>query len=247
MMALEICSLSKSFGGRPVLADFSCAVPVGRCICLFGPSGCGKTTLLRILMSLEEPDSGVIRWPQRARISAVFQEDRLCPDLSALANCMLVAGSASVRAVEKGGAVDEAVAVGEDGRADSSRPAWLRRSRADRRSEAHRLICDALAQVGLKGCEHQPVRELSGGQSRRVALVRALVSSYDLLILDEPFKGLDAQARQTVIHYTRQQAQGKTVLLVTHDLSEAEAMGAEVISLTGRGNLAHCNGSVSRG
>ncbi|HAF86178.1 MAG TPA: hypothetical protein DCG32_07430 [Sphaerochaeta sp.] len=70
---------------------------------------------------------------------------------------------------------------------------------------------------------------------RRVALVRALLATYDLLVLDEPFKGLDELTKQQVIAYTRERTEGKMVILVTHDLEEAKLVGAKhVINLEGR-------------
>ena len=86
----------------------------------------------------------------------------------------------------------------------------------------------ALAAVGLAGCLRQPARELSGGMRRRVAILRALLAEYDLLFLDEPFKGLDRETKETVMADTRRRCAGRTVLLVTHDAAELDAMGAVV-------------------
>lgn len=86
-------------------------------------------------------------------------------------------------------------------------------------------ICNELQQVGLGGSELRPVSELSGGMKRRVALVRALLVPYDILILDEPFKGLDEEMKEKVMDYTKEKSSGKTVILVTHDEKEAEYMG----------------------
>ncbi len=90
-------------------------------------------------------------------------------------------------------------------------------------------VLAAMESVGLRGCEDQPVRELSGGMCRRVAILRALMAEYDVLFLDEPFKGLDAATKTSVIQDAKRRCQGRTVLLITHDRSEADAMGAERI------------------
>ncbi len=90
---------------------------------------------------------------------------------------------------------------------------------------------DALIAFGLEDSLRQPVRELSGGMRRRVALLRALLAEWDFLALDEPFKGLDEETRRRVIRRTREMTAGRTVLLVTHDAGEAEMMGAGVHSL----------------
>ena len=92
-------------------------------------------------------------------------------------------------------------------------------------------VKDALIAFGLEDSLRQPVRELSGGMRRRVALLRALLTDWDFLALDEPFKGLDAETKRTVIRRTREYTDGKTVLLVTHDEEEAEWMGSKVVGV----------------
>lgn len=98
-------------------------------------------------------------------------------------------------------------------------------------SLSEEAIRKELTAMGLGGCMTQPVRELSGGMRRRVAILRALLAEGDVLLLDEPFKGLDEETKACVIERTRILSVGKTVILVTHDEREAKAMGAEVIEL----------------
>ena len=90
-------------------------------------------------------------------------------------------------------------------------------------------VLSAMQAVGLRGCEKQPCRELSGGMRRRVALLRALMANYDILFLDEPFKGLDEETKTAAIYETRRRCQGCTVLLVTHDPTEIDAMGVDQV------------------
>ena len=185
MQNIVIRGLSKAFDGKQVLRDFSAVLPAGQVSGLMAPSGAGKTTLLRILMGLETPDRGTITGLQGLRLSAVFQEDRLCENLNPVSNLRLVTPTLSQSAAE-----------------------------------------EALTAVGLTDCLHQPVRELSGGMRRRVAILRALLAEYDLLFLDEPFKGLDRETKDVVMADTRRRCDGRTVLFVTHDPTELEAMGA---------------------
>ena len=92
-------------------------------------------------------------------------------------------------------------------------------------------IESGLEEVGLGGTGRVLASELSGGMARRVALVRALLSEWDVLFLDEPFKGLDADAKHLAIEAVRAHRKGRTVILVTHDQSEAEALDAMIFHL----------------
>lgn len=194
---IKIYRLFKSYGTHMVLAGFSAEFEKGKTTCVMAPSGAGKTTLLRILAGLEEADSGSIEGMEEMKKSMVFQEDRLCENLSASANIRLV----------------------------RQKKPWGR----DR--EEVRQIREAMTAAGLSGCEDQPVRELSGGMRRRVALLRALCCDWDILFLDEPFKGLDEETKNQVMDYTKEMCAGKTVIFVTHDSKEAVQMGAVCISL----------------
>ena len=188
---VEVKHLYKSFGDKVVLRDFSARFPLGAVTSVMAPSGGGKTTLLRILMGLEAADSGTVEGLAGLRQSAVFQEERLCEALSAVANIRLV---------------NPVLTRGE--------------------AEA------ALSAVGLAGCGNQRVAEFTGGMRRRVAILRALLAQWDVLFLDEPFKGLDEDTKQLVMADTRRRCAGRTVLLVTHDAREADALGAvQVIHL----------------
>ena len=89
-MAIELQNVSKSFGEKQVLQDFSHTFPEGELTCVMGPSGCGKTTLLSLLLGMEQPDAGEILGMEGRRKSAVFQEDRLCENASAVSNIRLV-------------------------------------------------------------------------------------------------------------------------------------------------------------
>lgn len=186
---LKAVNITKKFGDNTVLENFSHEFAHGKTTAILGRSGGGKTTLLNILMSLLPPDSGEV--VREGRISAIFQEDRLCENLTASANIRLVTGK--------------------------------------RFSKAQ--IANELEAVGLEGCAGKPVRELSGGMKRRVAMLRALLTEYDILFADEPFKGLDEVTREIVMSYFKEKTAGKTVILVTHDSVECEELADEIIHL----------------
>ena len=89
----------------------------------------------------------------------------------------------------------------------------------------------ALRALGLADDPDKPVSEFSGGMRRRVALARALLFPSNLILLDEPFKGLDAATRQSAVAFARPLLAGRTALLVTHDPEDAAAFSAEVVRL----------------
>lgn len=100
-MALAIHDLGKSYGGVPVFRHVELLLEEGGVYCLRAPSGAGKTTLLRILMGLERPDEGWVEGLKGRRVSAVFQEDRLCPALNAAGNIRLADPGCSREALRR--------------------------------------------------------------------------------------------------------------------------------------------------
>lgn len=190
MTDIVITGLCKRYGELVVLDDFSAVFPAGRITCLMGRSGRGKTTLLRILLGLERADGGVIEGLPR-RFSAVFQEDRLCDELSAAENVKLAAPRRTAQ---------------EIGAAFSA------------------LLLDAEAQK-------KPASELSGGMRRRVAIARALLAEGEVLVMDEPFKGLDEKTRDAVIAFVKEAVAGRTVILVTHDEEDVRALDATLLRM----------------
>ncbi len=187
---MRIENITKTFDGKTVLDNLNMEIPEGRITCIMAPSGAGKTTLLRILMGLERADSGRITGFSQKRFSAVFQEERLCEQMSAVKNIRLVTPGLDTK-----------------------------------------MVIKELARLGLGADGTQPVSELSGGMRRRVSILRALLAPYDVLFLDEPFKGLDQELKVQVMAYVREKTAGKTVVVVTHDRQEALALGAAVIEL----------------
>ena len=102
-------------------------------------------------------------------------------------------------------------------------------SKKNKKSKEEIVSC--LTSLGLGDSLGKPVREFSGGMKRRVAIARALMAEYELLFLDEPFKGLDEELKVSVAEYIRASAAGKTVIAVSHDESEAALLGATIIKM----------------
>lgn len=187
---LTIDHLEKCFGSTVLFRDLTFTVD-GPAV-LWAPSGWGKTTLLRVLMGLETPTSGSVQGV--GRVSAVFQEDRLCPQLNAVQNVALVLPGLEIQYKEQ--------------------------------------IEICFQQLGLDSTALVlPARKLSGGQKRRVALLRALLAPSDTLLLDEPFTGMDPETLQKAAALIRERGGGKNVLLATHDRDAIAALGWPVIQL----------------
>ena len=191
MEDIVIRNLCKSFAGKPVLRDFSAVLPVGQVTGLMAPSGAGKTTLLRILMGLERPDGGTIDGLAGLRLSAVFQEDRLCESFSPIENVAMCAG---------------------------------------RSLKAPRIKWE-LARLLPEECLNRPVSTLSGGMKRRVAVARALLIPSHILLMDEPFTGMDDELKRNVISYIREKQDGRLLILSTHQEEDVELIGGELVRL----------------
>ncbi len=188
---IEVQGLTKVYGNKKVLQDYSATFSGGNCTCIMGDSGVGKTTLLHILMGLEQPDAGSITGLAGLKISAVFQEDRLCESFNAIANIGFACGKKTAPAA----------------------------------------ITAHLTALGLGDSLEQPVRELSGGMRRRVAICRAVLAAGQVLFLDEPLKGLDEQNKEMTANYIRQYSQGITTLMVTHSQDEVALMGGRLLTV----------------
>ena len=79
--------------------------------------------------------------------------------------------------------------------------------------------------------EYKKVKHLSGGEKRRVAIARAILADFDILLMDEPLTGLDDDTKEIVIQYIKKRTAGKTVLLVTHNKTEAEKLSKSIITI----------------
>lgn len=189
---ITLRGVTKLFGDQVVLDGLDLDLTDGGATAVMGANGSGKTTLGRLLLGLATPDAGTISVPAGLLRAAVFQEDRLCEQLTAVGNVRLVLD----RSVRARAVIEELRRVGLDD--------------------------DALA---------KPVRDLSGGQRRRVVLVRGLMAEADLVVLDEPFTGLDVDAKVLALEYARERCAGRTTLLITHDVADAAWFGARVVRL----------------
>ena len=199
-MLVEAKSVSFAYGRQAILEDVDLEVRAGEFVALVGPNGSGKSTLLRLLLGLLTPSRGTVRLfgvepervPDRGRVGYVPQRPVLDSEVPAT--------------------VEEIVTAGRLAR----RGWWLPLRREDREQVGH-----ALQSVGLGDLARMPLNELSGGQQQRAFIARAFAGEPDLLVLDEPIAGVDAESqrrfRDSLTHLIGEHGAG--VLLVSHELS----------------------------
>ncbi|MDP1925991.1 MAG: ATP-binding cassette domain-containing protein [Thiobacillus sp.] len=209
---LKVRGLSKKYGDTEVVRGLDLNVRRGECFGLLGPNGAGKTTTLRLLLGLTEPDSGSIEIagiavPQQAR--AARMKIGVVPQMDNLDPDF------SVR--------ENLLAYGR----------YFGMSRAAVTARVPMLLDFA----GLASKADAQITQLSGGMKRRLTLARALVHDPDILFLDEPTTGLDPQARHLIWQGLRRLiAEGKTIVLTTHFMDEAERL-ADRLAILDHGRM----------
>jgi iron(III) transport system ATP-binding protein len=202
---LEIRDLTRSFDDLRVVDEVSLSVMPGQVTCLLGPSGCGKSTTLRIIAGVDRQDAGAVLIDGEVVSDA---SRHLPPEVRGVG--MMFQDFALFPHLD----VAQNVAFGLTG------------PRAARKARVGAL----LARVGLSGFDHKYPHELSGGEQQRVALVRALAPGPRLMLMDEPFSGLDNRLRDGIRDATLEvlKEEGTAVLLVTHEPDEAMRMADEI-------------------
>ncbi|WP_439508718.1 ABC transporter ATP-binding protein [Yoonia sp.] len=195
--------LVKTFAGRRVVDDVSLTVMPGQVTCLLGPSGCGKSTTLRIIAGVDMQDSGTIHVDGQLICDTV---DRVPPEGRSIG--LMFQDFALFPHLT----VAQNVGFGLRGRRDDGR------------------VTDLLQKVGMLRYLHEYPHQLSGGEQQRVALARALAPKPRIMLMDEPFSGLDDRLRDDIRDETLEilKSEGTAVLLVTHEPNEALRMADEI-------------------
>jgi len=218
--AVRMRAVRKAFGNNIVLDNFDLDVAAGERVVIIGPSGSGKTTILRVIMTLDRPDSGTIEIngrhlyherkggelkPAREKhvrevrtdVGMVFQHFNLFPHMSALEN--VATAPIKVKGIQKNAAFE--------------------------------MAADLLEKVGLREKGHQTPGELSGGQKQRVAIARALAMEPAVMLFDEVTSALDPELVGEVLNVLRDiAAEGKTtMMLVTHEMGFARTCADRVL------------------
>ena len=211
-IAIKVEDLTVSYGPVPALLDISVQIPAGELIGVIGPNGSGKSTLIKSMMGFVKPDVG-----------QVFLFGKEVSQTKGL-----------VAYVPQRGSVDwdfpitvrEVAAMGRYGH----RRLWQDLSRSD-----YAAAEEALEQVRMSDFSKRQIGQLFGGQQQRVFMPRALAQDADVLLLDEPFAGVDAATERAILDVLQKtKASGKTVVVVHHDLSTAAEYFDQLVLLKQR-------------
>ncbi|GHE91904.1 spermidine/putrescine ABC transporter ATPase [Aliiroseovarius zhejiangensis] len=202
---LDIRDLHREFGGRPVVRGVSLSLQAGQVTGLLGPSGCGKSTTLRIIAGVDQQTSGEV-WIDGQQVAG--------PGVFVPPERRQIGLMFQDFALFPHLSVADNVAFG------------LKGSRTEKRIRVHEL----LEKVGLARFIDSFPHELSGGEQQRVALARALAPRPSIMLMDEPFSGLDNRLRDGIRDETLGilKDEGAAVLLVTHEPEEAMRMADEI-------------------
>jgi ABC-type Mn2+/Zn2+ transport system ATPase subunit len=205
---LEVNDISVSFGDRKVLEEVTFHVPVGEFLCLCGPNGAGKSTLLKAILGLIEPDTGTV----------------------------MIENEPAAKARRKVGYVPQRKSFDRDFPATpievvvaNLRGRWP----IAITKEERKVAMDVLERTGAKRLAEAQMRDLSGGETQRVFIARALVTKPNLIILDEPTAGVDVGGRAAIVDLMAEISASDTLaaVLVTHNLQAIARCAERVIYL----------------
>jgi ABC-type Mn2+/Zn2+ transport system ATPase subunit len=205
---LDVRGVGKRFGDKVVLEDVTFHVPVGEFLCLCGPNGAGKSTLLKVVLGLLKPDTGSIT----------------------IAGKSVAEGRSRIGYVPQRKAFDrDFPATPLDVIVANLRGRWPLHVHAEERDVAMAM----LERTGAAKLAHAQMRDLSGGETQRVFLARALATKPDLLVLDEPTAGVDVGGRAAIIDLMAEISASDVIaaVLVTHNLLAIARCAERVVYL----------------
>jgi ABC-type Mn2+/Zn2+ transport system ATPase subunit len=196
---IEVENLTVSYGPKPALLDVSLCISQGQLVGVIGPNGAGKSTLIKAILGFVKRDIGIVR------IDGISAEK----------------AKGRVAYVPQRGTVDWDFPITVKEVALMGRyhhVPWYR----DARPQDHKIVDEALEMVRMQDFRNQQIGQLSGGQQQRVFMARALAQGADILLLDEPFAGVDAATERAILDVLEQaKSAGKTLVVVHHDLTTA--------------------------
>ena len=213
MEQIIIKNLWKSYDSLTVLKNVDLTLDRDQTYCLMSPSGTGKTTLFRILMGLEKADEGEIVWSASSGSCFGSGSDwdvsrslRISTVFQEDRLCPSFSPLENVMMVQKKHASEISGISGDE-------------------------IRTAMCRLLPEECLNRPVSTLSGGMKRRTAILRALLTRSDLLLMDEPFTGLDEGTKDEVIKFLKEYRQDRFLLISTHQKEDVEKLGGILLTL----------------
>lgn len=208
MEQIIIKNLSKSYGSLNVLKNVNLTMERDKTYCLMSPSGTGKTTLFRILMGLEKEDEGIITW----NVGSAFRSDS---DTNASRPLRISTVFQEDRLCPTFSPLENVMMVQKQPTCEPLK------------NEIRTAMCRLLPEE----CFNRPVSTLSGGMKRRTAILRALLTKSDMLLLDEPFTGLDEETKIDVIRFLQEYRNNRFLLISTHQKEDVELLKGILITL----------------
>ena len=211
-VAIEVKNLTVSYGPRPALLDVSFQIKPGQLIGIIGPNGSGKSTLIKAILGFVKRDFGTIR----------------------ILGKPVEKAKGLVAYVPQRGAVDWDYPITVEQVAMMGRFGeilWYRRPS----EKDHKIVRQSLKMVRMDEFHKQQIGQLSGGQQQRVFMARALAQGAEVLLLDEPFAGVDAATERAILDVlANAKDAGKTLLVVHHDLATASEYFDQLLLLKQR-------------
>ena len=209
---IVVKNLTKSFGTHYALRGINLEIPTGTFLSIFGPNGAGKTTFIRILSTLSRPSTGEI----------YFDDKNLRDHAESFRQRIGVIGHSTFL-------YDELTAFEN----------LQFYAKLYSLPDARKRIQQALEEVGLLARADDFVRTFSRGMQQRLSIARAMLHQPDILLLDEPFTGLDQHASSMLKHWLSElKSEKRTILLVTHDLTHGLEL-ADQVAIFVRGKVAY--------
>ena len=203
--AVRLSGVTKSFGAHTAVSDFDLDIPRGTILGLLGPNGSGKTTTIRMIMAILLPDTGSVE------LLGGY------PDMKRRSRVGYLPEERGVYPKMK--VIEQLVFLGE--------------LRGLARKDAHRRAAGWLDRLGLKDWAAKKVQDLSKGMQQKVQFIGTILHDPDLLILDEPFSGLDPINQDVLESIVREErARGKTILFSTHLMEQAERLCERVCMIS---------------
>ena len=213
---IEVKNLSKAFGEKVILKDFSFTFERGKSNLIIGESGTGKSVLIKCMVGLMKPDSGSIN---------VLGKDVFSLNAKQLNELRLQIGFSF-----QGSALYDSMTVRENLEFPLTRNLGI-----TNRSELHDLVVDALEDVGLAHTIDQMPAELSGGMRKRIGIARTLIVKPKIMLYDEPTSGLDPITAMEIndLILSMREKYKMSSIIITHDISSAKHTSDRIVALIG--------------